>query len=60
MAINFLNTVDFNKNQLDYAAIQNIGSNPTGTAVEGQIYFNTHGICLNDIREWFMGGSRCY
>jgi hypothetical protein len=25
MAINFLNTVDFNKNQLDYAAIQNIG-----------------------------------
>ena len=41
MAINFLNTVDFNKNQLDYAAIQNIGANPAGTAVEGQIYFNT-------------------
>jgi hypothetical protein len=46
MAINFLNTVDFNKNQLDYAAIQNIGSNPTGTAVEGQIYFNTQVFAL--------------
>ena len=46
MAINFLNTVDFNKNQLDYAAIQNISQNPTGTAVEGQIYFNTQVFAL--------------
>ena len=46
MAINFLNTVDLNKNQLDYAAIQNISQNPTGTAVEGQIYFNTQVFAL--------------
>jgi hypothetical protein len=40
MAINFLNTVDFNKNQLDNVAIQNLATDP-GTGVEGQIYFNT-------------------
>jgi len=41
MAINFLNTVDLNKNQLNYAAIQNLTTNPAGAAVVGQIYFNT-------------------
>lgn len=43
MAINFLNTVDLNQNQLNKAAIQNLAADPTGagSGVEGQIYFNT-------------------
>jgi hypothetical protein len=41
MAINFLNTVDLNKNQLNFAAIQNLAADPAGTSVEGQLYFNT-------------------
>ena len=40
MAINFLNTVDFNKNQLNNAAIQNLATNPA-TGVLGQVYYNT-------------------
>ena len=40
MAINFLNTVDLNQNQLNNVAVQNLGANP-GSGVEGQIYFNT-------------------
>ena len=40
MAINFLNTVDLNKNSLDRAVIQNLTADPT-TGNVGQIYYNT-------------------
>jgi hypothetical protein len=39
MAINYLNTVNLNKNQLENAAIQNLPSDPA-TGVVGQIYYN--------------------
>ena len=40
MAINFLNTVDLNFNQLNKAAIQNLATDPAA-GVLGQIYYNT-------------------
>jgi len=40
MAINFLNTVDLNKNQLNNAALQNLSADPA-TGVLGQVYYNT-------------------
>ena len=40
MAINYLNTVNLNKNQLENAAIQNLSSDPA-SGVLGQVYFNT-------------------
>ena len=40
MAINFLNTVDLNQNQLNRAAIQNLGTDPAA-GVLGQLIFNT-------------------
>ena len=46
MAINFLNTVDLNFNQLNKAAIQNLTTNPT-PGVLGQIYYNTTTSTLN-------------
>jgi hypothetical protein len=42
MAINFLNTIDLNKNSLDNARIQNLSADPTAANSSiGQIYFNT-------------------
>ena len=42
MAINFLNTVDFNQNTLEKPRIENQpNDNAAGTGVEGQIYFDT-------------------
>tara|TARA_R110002167_G_scaffold190373_1_gene392666 strand:- start:1494 stop:2999 length:1506 start_codon:yes stop_codon:yes gene_type:complete len=46
MAIQFLNTVDLNQNQLNNVAIQNIATDPL-TGVLGQIVFNT---TLNHLR----------
>ena len=40
MAIQFLNTVDLNQNQLNRAAIQNLGTDPAA-GVLGQLIFNT-------------------
>ena len=42
MAINFLNTVDFNQNSLEKPRIENQPNDAAaGTGVEGQIYFDT-------------------
>ena len=42
MAINFLNKVDFNQNELDHARIVNEPGNvAAGTGVSGQLYFDT-------------------
>ena len=42
MAINFLNSIDLNQNQLQNAVIQNVGSTPSGgTYVLGQAAYNT-------------------
>ena len=42
MAINFLNKVDFNKNELDKARIVNeVNNAAAGTGVEGQLFFDT-------------------
>ena len=40
MAINFLNAVNLNKNQLEQAVIQNLSTDPASGEV-GQIIFNT-------------------
>jgi hypothetical protein len=40
MAINYLNTVNLNSNQLENAAIQNLATDPAA-GVSGQVYYNT-------------------
>ena len=52
MAINFLNTVDLNKNSLDNARIQNLGTDPNaGDSSVGQIYYNTTAQALKIYKE---------
>ena len=39
MAINFLNTINFNQNELQNVVIDNAAAAPTST--EGAVYYNT-------------------
>ena len=42
MAINFLNHVDFNQNELRDAVIENQADDAgAGTGIDGQLYYNT-------------------
>ena len=53
MAINFLNTVDLNQNQLDKARIVNeVNDAAAGTGVEGQLYFDT---TVDALKIWANG-----
>lgn len=54
MAINFLNSVDFNKNELLNPTIENQPNDAgAGTGVSGQLYFNT----TDDILKVYAGGA---
>lgn len=54
MAINFLNSVDFNQNELLNPRIENQANDTAaGTGVEGQLYFNT----TDDILKVYAGGA---
>ena len=54
MAINYLNSIDLNQNELRHAQIENQASDAlAGTGVEGQLYFNTQDSVL---KVWAGGG----
>ena len=61
MAINFVNSIDLNKNELQNAVIQNVGSTPSGGAyVLGQAAYNTgtKDLIIYDGSAWEqVGGS---
>ena len=62
MAINFLNNVDYNQNQLLHAKIENQASDAlAGTPVDGQLYYNTSatpGLKVGENGAWvFVGGG---
>ena len=55
MAVNFLNSVDLNKNQLMNAAIESHQGNVlAGTGVDGQLYFD-NSIGINVLKVWANG-----
>jgi len=54
MAINYLNSIDLNQNELLHAQIENQASDAlAGTGVEGQLYFNT----TNDVLKVWANGA---
>ena len=62
MAINFLNNVDYNQNQLFHPTIENQPSDAAaGTPVDGQLYYNTSltpGLKVGENGAWvFVGGG---
>ena len=62
MAINFLNNVDYNQNQLFHPTIENQASDAAaGIPVDGQLYYNTSatpGLKVGENGSWvFVGGG---
>lgn len=62
MAINFLNNVDYNQNQLFHPTIENQASDAlAGVPVDGQLYYNTSatpGLKVGENGAWvFVGGG---
>lgn len=55
MAINFLNSIDLNKNQLINPRFENLADDPAGNTnpVEGQVYYNT----TNDVLRVYVGDT---